>query len=260
MVSLSNSKDIIANSISVIKGNQVIDVLDTLNAVQGLAPETLNSLEKLANALDNNPTFYANVAQAIDQKADTTYVNTQLNNKVDVTAFASNIITLNNTLNTKAPKESATFSGTTTMTGSLDVSTPGTTITAKTSQAAPSSNLNLNGNVLLNGANIEQSLNSKANQSTTYTKTEVDTKFTDIINSAPDALNTLSELANALANDSNYSSTIANQLATKAPQATTYTKGEVDAASALKANVSSSITVRSIESDTKQVNINDNVI
>ena len=63
---------------------------------------------------------------------------------------------------------------------------------------------------------------------TTYAKTEVDTKFTDIINSAPDALNTLSEVANELANDSNYATTIANQLATKANQATTYTKTDID--------------------------------
>ena len=53
-VSLSNNKDIIANSVSLIKGNRVIDVLETINAVQGLAPETLNSLEKLANALNND--------------------------------------------------------------------------------------------------------------------------------------------------------------------------------------------------------------
>ena len=82
-VSLSNSKDIIADSISIVKGNQVIDVLDTINAVQGLAPETVNSLEQLANALDNNPTFYSNVAQAIEQKADTTYVNSQLSTKAN---------------------------------------------------------------------------------------------------------------------------------------------------------------------------------
>ena len=45
-VRLSNSKDIVANSISIVKANQVIDLLDTIDAVQGLAPETLNSLEK----------------------------------------------------------------------------------------------------------------------------------------------------------------------------------------------------------------------
>ena len=44
-VSLSNSKDTVANSISLIRGNRLIDVLETIDAVQGLAPETLNSLE-----------------------------------------------------------------------------------------------------------------------------------------------------------------------------------------------------------------------
>ena len=56
-VSLSNSKDIVANSISAIKGNKIIDVLETVDSVRGLAPATLDSLEKLANALDNNPAF-----------------------------------------------------------------------------------------------------------------------------------------------------------------------------------------------------------
>ena len=44
-LSLNNSKDIVANSISVLKGNQTIDVLETIDAVTGLAPDTLNSLE-----------------------------------------------------------------------------------------------------------------------------------------------------------------------------------------------------------------------
>ena len=50
-VSLNNSKDIIANSVSVIKGNKTIDVLETIDAVQGLAPETLKGFEKLATGL-----------------------------------------------------------------------------------------------------------------------------------------------------------------------------------------------------------------
>jgi hypothetical protein len=44
-LSLTNSKDIVANSITVIKGNRAIDLLETIEAVQGLAPDTLNSLE-----------------------------------------------------------------------------------------------------------------------------------------------------------------------------------------------------------------------
>jgi len=77
-VSLSNSKDIVANSISVIKGNKIIDVLETVDSVKGLAPDTLDSLEKLASALNNNPTYYTSVAEALDAKASTNYVNTEL--------------------------------------------------------------------------------------------------------------------------------------------------------------------------------------
>ncbi len=45
-----------------------------------------------------------------------------------------------------------------------------------------------------------------------YTKSQVDTKIADLINSAPGALNTLNELAAALGNDANFSTTITTQL------------------------------------------------
>ena len=67
-VTLNNSVDIVANSVSIIKGNTVIDLLDTVDTIKGLAPETLDSLEKLANALDTNPSFNVSVVQAIDKK------------------------------------------------------------------------------------------------------------------------------------------------------------------------------------------------
>ena len=40
-------------------------------------------------------------------------------------------------------------------------------------------------------------------------------QFSNLIDSAPDALNTLNELAEALNDDENYAATIQNQLATK---------------------------------------------
>ncbi len=43
--SVSKSKDTVVNSIAVIKGNRLIDIVDAIDAVQGLAPETLNSVE-----------------------------------------------------------------------------------------------------------------------------------------------------------------------------------------------------------------------
>ncbi len=56
-LSLNDSKDIVANSIAVVEGNRTIDLIETIDAVQGLAPETLNSLEKLATALNNDSSF-----------------------------------------------------------------------------------------------------------------------------------------------------------------------------------------------------------
>ena len=38
-VSLNNSRDIVATSIGIIKGNKTIDVVEAISAVQGLAPE-----------------------------------------------------------------------------------------------------------------------------------------------------------------------------------------------------------------------------
>jgi hypothetical protein len=68
-LSLNNSKDIVANSISVLKGNRTIDVLETIDAVTGLAPATLNSLEKLAKALNDDAGFFTTVKDALDDKA-----------------------------------------------------------------------------------------------------------------------------------------------------------------------------------------------
>ena len=82
-VSLSNSKDSTANSFSITKGGRTIDVLETIDAVQGLAPEILNSLEKLATALNNDANYFQTVSSAISNKADKDTVNMLLDAKVD---------------------------------------------------------------------------------------------------------------------------------------------------------------------------------
>ena len=90
-LSLNNSKDIVANSVSIIKGNKTVDVLATIDAVTGLAPDTLNSLEKLAKAMNDDPNFFTAISTAIGDKADkiTTYTrlvtNDLLDKKVDDT-------------------------------------------------------------------------------------------------------------------------------------------------------------------------------
>lgn len=62
----------------------------------------------------------------------------------------------------------------------------------------------------------QAALDLKANQSTTYTKTEVDTNIAALVNGAPDQLNTLNELASALDNDPNSIATLTASIATKA--------------------------------------------
>ena len=68
-------------------------------------------------------------------------------------------------------------------------------------------------------------ISNKANKATTlsgygitdaYTKTQVDKKVSNLVNSAPETLDTLNELASALGNDPNFATTVANQIGTKA--------------------------------------------
>ena len=68
-------------------------------------------------------------------------------------------------------------------------------------------------------------ISNKADKATTlsgygikdaYTKTQVDKKVSDLVNSAPETLDTLNELASALGNDPNFATTVANQIGTKA--------------------------------------------
>jgi hypothetical protein len=56
-VILSNRKDIVANSIAVVKVNKTIGLVEKIDVVQGLAPETLNSLEKPTTTLNNDSNF-----------------------------------------------------------------------------------------------------------------------------------------------------------------------------------------------------------
>ena len=68
-------------------------------------------------------------------------------------------------------------------------------------------------------------ISNKANKATTlsgygitdaYTKTQVDKKVSNLVNSAPETLDTLNELASALGNDPNFATTVANQIGAKA--------------------------------------------
>ena len=99
-VNLSNSNDIVANTISVIKDNRLIDIIQTITGITGLPPDTLNTLQKIANAIHDNPNFgdvvisaLANKQQTLELQAPlihTTATNASLYGLgIDSTAYAS---------------------------------------------------------------------------------------------------------------------------------------------------------------------------
>ena len=61
-LSLTNSEDIIANSVSIINSKgQLVDLIQLLGETFiGLPPDTLDTLEKIATAIDNDPSFFNN--------------------------------------------------------------------------------------------------------------------------------------------------------------------------------------------------------
>ena len=84
-VTMTNSKDIVANTISVIDKDKVIDLnalflsnLDAIHTIVGLPIDTLNSLQKLAEAINSDANFLNTIMNAINLKSDLIYVDTQL--------------------------------------------------------------------------------------------------------------------------------------------------------------------------------------
>jgi hypothetical protein len=84
------------------------------------------------------------------------------------------------------------------------------------------------------------------------TEQYVDTKVSDLVNSAPNTLDTLNELATALDNDPHFSTSITNMIATKA--STTYVNSEISTAK------SEAISTASADATTKADNAQSNAI
>ena len=132
---------------------------------------------------------------------------------------------LNDAIDNKIPTISTINNAT------LTIQKNGTTV--KTFTANASENVTCNIEVptkvsdLTNDSNFLTStdISNKADSATTlsgygitdaYTKTQVDTKISNLVNSAPETLDTLNELASALGNDPNFATTVATQIGNKA--------------------------------------------
>ena len=80
-VSLTNSKDIVANSISVIDYNNVVNIMDLIRQVNniitvivGNPPLTMNTLEKISQAINNDPQFYNVIINMINSRLHSTTI------------------------------------------------------------------------------------------------------------------------------------------------------------------------------------------
>jgi hypothetical protein len=97
---------------------------------------------------------------------------------------------------------------------------------------------------------LQSAINTKAN--ITY----VDSAISNLVNSSPETLNTLSELATALGNDPNYATTVSTQIGLKADKsyvdsANTTLQTQITSLSTNKANVS--------YVDTQDTNLQNNI-
>ena len=68
-VSLTNSIDIISNSVSVVQNNKIVNLLDIISQITGLAPETPNTRQELAQSINNDNTFYNTINNKLASKA-----------------------------------------------------------------------------------------------------------------------------------------------------------------------------------------------
>jgi hypothetical protein len=211
-----------------------------------LAPETLNSLNELAAAINDDPAFYATVASQVSElNTDVTALNAALGiaeNDSDVGTFSSPTLPDGTTLRavleafagaydtTKSNLEAAD----TALSGRID--TLEADPTTATSVAAVQADVDQNeldsdaADTALSGRldtleadpttqtvvdALETALDGRLNvlEADPVTKTYVDTEVAALVDTAPGALDTLNELAAALSDDANFATTVTNSIA-----------------------------------------------
>ena len=84
-ISLTNSKDLIVNSLSLVSNSRIEDMndiflskLEAVSNIIGLDPSTMNTLERISAALDDDEHYFSNNQISLNQKSDLVYVKNQL--------------------------------------------------------------------------------------------------------------------------------------------------------------------------------------
>ena len=124
---------------------------EALEEIVGIPPATLNTLQKLADSINNDGTFQNTITTQLRTKASITEVTNALHLKSD-----------RSTTYTKTEVNSA-LSGTANQATTYTKTEVDTSLSAKANQATTYSK-----------TEVDSALSAKASQATTYTKTEID--------------------------------------------------------------------------------------
>jgi hypothetical protein len=239
-LSLTNSKDIVANSITVIKGNRAIDLLETIDAVTGLAPDTLNSLEKLATALNNDSNFFNFVTNGLNNKQNTLSNGTSLTGSKSLlnttSAKIKNIVGTNLTLtadDNNLTIEAVDAYDKPNIDGKF-LNKQDKFIIAASLPTGTSRLFDVSSNKF-RAINVTSPMAISATSDDylsitcdSYNKKDVDDKISALVNSAPGLLDTLGEIATYLGNPANTSTNLITLIGTKANSLDTFSKSKLD--------------------------------
>ena len=212
----------------------------SISNLVGLAPENLNTLQELSNAIENDANFSVTLVNQISTKANKSYVDTEvaslqsqindralitnvnnsLNEKVNVSDYTTAINSINSTLNTKA---NSTYVDTelSKKVNSTDYNTAINSINSSLDTKALNTDL-INGlsakvnqsDYITAISNINTSLLSKA--STTDVTNAITSMKNEILGGVGPAYDTLNELAIGLQSNTDLATTLTNSLASKA--------------------------------------------
>jgi hypothetical protein len=177
------------------------------NAVIDGAPELLNTLNELAAALGDDPSFFTTVANNLsNHESDTTNVHGIADTSLLVTTNGTQTLT-NKTITTPAGLVKGDV-GLGNVDNTTDANKPVSTATQtaldlKAPLASPA----------LSGIPTAPTANAGTNSTQVATTAYADAAVAALVDSAPAALNTLNELAQALNDDSDFAVTVTNSFA-----------------------------------------------
>ena len=178
-----------------------------VSAIVDSAPETLDTLKELSDALGNDPNFATTISTQIGTKASKTYVDDALETKVDkVTgkSLSSNDYTTTEKSKLAGIEEAAN-----------KYIHPATHSPAEIATDTKNRFVSDAEKADWNAKETAAGSQAKSDKALSDSKTYTDAKVSALVDSAPESLNTLKKVAAALGDDPDFATTVSMQLKTK---------------------------------------------